>query len=165
MIYHSFLVTPQIRRGPSILQPSANHHPPRQSERSQTPKSSSPETPSSAVATVSQIIASAGRWARDGVFDRYHSRVSHYYLVTSLLIPPENSTSRREAACTRMQSTPHNLPPASPHTHISRLLAHDSTSIVAVLLIKEVASVRLLLPQPSTAVAPSRPHPFCSRDV
>jgi hypothetical protein len=28
MIYHSFSVTPQIRRGPSILQPSANHHHP-----------------------------------------------------------------------------------------------------------------------------------------
>jgi hypothetical protein len=70
MIYHAFSVTPQIRRGPSILQPSANHHHPRPEERSQTPKLSSAETPSPAVAIVPRIIASAGRRARDGVFDR-----------------------------------------------------------------------------------------------
>ena len=85
MIYHSFFVRPQIRRGPSRLQPSANHHHlPRQSERSQTPKSSSPETPSSAVAIVSQITASAGRGgARDGVFDRLPS--PHLSFVTVVL--------------------------------------------------------------------------------
>lgn len=165
------LVAPQIRRGPSSLQPAAK----RESTFSPTARPSLPNPPPPGLLDLDPVATLCTNHCSCWTFStRPCPRLLTFFLVPrlllhiilSLVITRRQSVDYlsvcREAACNAHADHP-SQPPTSVSTLTScLLLAHGICFVDTVLRIKEVvAPVRLLLPHPPTVVVVlSRPRPF-----
>lgn len=159
------MVAAQIRRGPSRLQPSANHHLPRQSEqRSQILFSKGSFIPSrlshESLRLLDPLCAAV-------------SRIADFclsFVVVILLLFPSDSTRRyqlttpftKQGSCLHAHANhPSQLPACVPTPTSCLLLAHGIVFIAAVLHNREVSTVRLLVHDslPAAVVCPASPLP------
>ena len=157
------MVAAQIRRGPSRLQPSANHHLPRQSEqRSQILFSKGSFIPS----RLSHESLSLP-WLDSSCAAAFPIANICLSLVVILLHFPSDRTRQhhtltRQGSCLHAHANhPSQLLACVPTPTSCLLLAHGIVFIAAVLHNREVSTVRLLVHDslPAAVVCPASPLP------